>query len=46
MGINCTKWLEAEAGVRRSKMRMWLSEVAEEMIDGEWGEKAAEYVQE
>jgi hypothetical protein len=42
IGINWTKWLEAEAGVLRSKMRMWLSEVTEEMIDGERGEKAVE----
>jgi len=34
IGINWTKWLGAKAGVRRSKTRMWESDVAEEMIEG------------
>ena len=35
MGISWTKWLEADAGVRRSNIRMWLSEETAEMIEGE-----------
>lgn len=40
MGIEATRWLDAEAGVRRSKMRRWESEETEERMEGEWGEKA------
>jgi hypothetical protein len=46
MGIRCTKWLDADAGVRRSKIRKCESEDTEETIDGECGEKALLYVQE
>lgn len=46
MGIKETRWLEADAGVRRSNIRRWESEDTEEIIDGEWGEKAVLYVQE
>ena len=42
MGIRLTKWLEAEEGVRRSKMRRCESELTEERMEGEWGEKAVE----
>jgi hypothetical protein len=38
--------LEAEEGVRMSKMRRWESEVTDERIEGECGEKAELYVQE
>jgi len=38
IGMRWTKWLDAEAEVRRSKSRRWESDVAEEMIDGECGE--------
>jgi hypothetical protein len=37
-----TRWLEAEVGVRRSKIRRWESEETEERTEGEWGEKAVE----
>lgn len=40
IGIRCTRWLEAEAGVRRSKTRRCESEVTEERTEGECGEKA------
>jgi hypothetical protein len=46
IGIRWTRWLEADAGVRRSKIRRWESELTEEMMDGEWGENAVLYVQE
>jgi hypothetical protein len=42
IGINWTKWLEAEAGVRRSKMRIWLSDETDETMDAECGENAVE----
>jgi hypothetical protein len=32
--------LEADAGVRRSKIRKWESDETEEIMDGECGEKA------
>jgi len=37
-----TRWLEAEVGVRRSKIRRCESEETEERIEGECGEKAVE----
>lgn len=40
------RWLEAEGGVRRSKMRRCESEETEERRDGECGEKEVLYVQE
>lgn len=40
IGINATRWLEAEAGVRRSKIRQWESEETEERMEGEWGDHA------
>lgn len=40
MGTEATRWLDADAGVRRSKMRRWESEETEEMMEGECGEKA------
>jgi nicotinamide mononucleotide adenylyltransferase len=46
MGIRWTRWLDAEEGVRRSKIRRWESEDTEERIEGLCGEKAEEYVQE
>lgn len=42
MGILRTRWLDAEAGVRRSKSRRWESEETAERTDGECGEKAVE----
>lgn len=45
MGMLEMRWLEADVGVRRSKMRRWESEETEETRDGECGEKAVEYVQ-
>ena len=36
------RWLEAEAGVRRSKSRSCESLLTEERREGLWGEKAAE----
>jgi hypothetical protein len=42
MGIRCTRWFDAEAGVRRSKMRRWESDDTEERMEGECGEKAEE----
>ena len=41
-----TRWFEAEAGVRRSKRRKCESLETEERREGEYGEKAVEYVQE
>jgi hypothetical protein len=35
MGIWRVRWLDAEAGVRRSKMRTYESEVTQESISGE-----------
>ena len=46
IGILRVRWLEAEGGVRRSKRRRCESEETEERREGEWGENAAEYVQE
>ena len=40
IGIERIRWLDAEAGVRRSKTRRVESEETEERIDGECGEKA------
>jgi hypothetical protein len=40
IGIERIRWLDAEAGVRRSKTRRVESEETDEMIDGECGEKA------
>lgn len=40
MGMRATRWLVAEAGVRRSKIRQWESEDTEEMMEGEWGDQA------
>jgi hypothetical protein len=40
MEMLATRWLEALAGVRRSKMRRVESLDTEERIDGLWGEKA------
>ena len=37
--------MEADAGVRISKTRRWESAETDEMIEGEWGENDAEYVQ-
>ena len=31
--------VDAEAGVRRPNILMWLSEVTDEIIGGEWGER-------
>ncbi len=42
MGRESVRWLEAEAGVRRSKMRRCESEETEERRLGECGEKEAE----
>lgn len=36
------RWFEADAGVRRSKMRRWESEETEERMEGLCGEKEAE----
>ena len=46
MGIEATRWLDAEEGVRRSKMRRCESEETEETMEGECGEKAVLYVHE
>jgi len=46
MGMARVRWLEAEGGVRRSKMRRCESDETEERIEGECGEKEALYVQE
>lgn len=35
MGIAETRWLEADAGALRSKIRRWESEETEEITDGE-----------
>jgi hypothetical protein len=35
------RWYLAETGVRRSKIRRWLSEETAEMMDGLVGEKEA-----
>lgn len=40
MGIEVTRWFEADAGLRRSKIRRWESEETAERIEGEWGENA------
>jgi hypothetical protein len=40
IGMFWTRWFEAEAGVRRSKIRRWESEETEERMEGECGEKA------
>jgi len=37
-GMEKVRWLEAEAGVRRSKMRRWESEETEDRREGECGE--------
>ena len=37
-GMERVRWLDAEAGVRRSKMRRWESEEREDRREGEWGE--------
>ena len=42
MGMLSVRWFEADAGVRRSKMRRWESEPTQLMMDGLWGLKAAE----
>ena len=42
IGIVRTRWLEAEAGVRRSKRRKCESLETEERREGECGEKEAE----
>lgn len=42
MGIVQTRWLEADAGVRRSKRRKCESLDTELRREGEWGEKEAE----
>lgn len=39
-GMRWTRWLEAEAGTRRSKIRRWESEDTEEMMEVEWGDQA------
>ena len=46
MGIKWTKWFEAEAGVRRSKILKWESDETEEMTEADRGANAALYVQE
>jgi hypothetical protein len=40
IATEATRWLDAEAGVRRSKMRRVESEETEERMEGLWGEKA------
>jgi hypothetical protein len=40
MGIMETRWLDAEAGVRRSKMRRWESDDTADRMEGLCGEKA------
>lgn len=45
-GMRVTRWFDAEAGVRKSKILRWESEETEDTIEGEWGENAVLYVQE
>ena len=41
-GMEAVRWLDAEEGVRRSKMRRWESEETELRMEEECGEKEAE----
>lgn len=45
MGICIVRWFEAELGVRRSKTRVYESELTQERTSGECGDQDAEYVQ-
>jgi len=40
IGIKATRWFEADAGVRRSKIRQCESDETDEIIEGEWGDHA------
>ena len=40
MGIKATRWLLADAGVRRSKILQCESDETDERIEGEWGDHA------
>jgi len=42
IGSEATRWLAADAGVRRSKIRSWLSLPTADRIEAECGEKVAE----